>query len=622
MSTKKKKVRHRTFTFQNYTCTVNEGKGSMKFVGSKHITKKTLSGQNELRKEGLMCDVVLKVDDQDIYAHRSILAVHSEYFRAMFTTEMMESRSKEVEIKEVEFHALDKLVEYMYTGVLDVNRDNVQDLLSAACMLHMIEVKDICTNCLQRYIDVTNCLGVWMFSDLHCLTELHNKTAHLFKSRFSTIIQQQEFLMLTKTRLQEILTCDDLSLGTKGEDIVLESVLKWIEYDLSNRQEDLIDLLSSVRLHLVSMSTLRKALEHRIVKTNQECVTIIKDVISHSIGGQQSCDLRGPRQPASSIYVLGGYLQSRTGGNCPHTLTIEKYSTSNNEWTVVGKLPYNLECQSAVVINGEMFFVHKKLKQPKLKIPTFTNVGTVYTLCTFNPVQNEWKTKEVSSQSVWAQLRDFKQSAVAVDKEDNVIYVCGGKEPTGSFTAKSVLKLDIENNHWSQLPSLPELRFNHSAIVVDRRLYVIGGNDVSVHIGNHRQEVKSSVFMYDPDIDSWVEKRNMNTPRLGLGLAEVNGFIYAVGGVSNTARQKTVERYEPKTDTWIYVQNMHKQRSFHSVVTFNNLIYAFGGKSYSLDDGGARTVLNSAEVYDPSTDQWTMLKSMKTARCMMSACLL
>ncbi|XP_070581175.1 kelch-like protein 3 [Ptychodera flava] len=619
----KKKEKHHTFCFQNHTGTVNAIKDSIRFVGAKHIAKKTLSGQNELRKQGLMCDVELTVDGNKLLAHRSVLSVHSEYFRAMFTTGMMESRTKEIEIKEIEFTSLEKLVDYMYTGTLDVNKDNVQDLLNAACMLQIEEVKDICSHCLLRYIDVSNCLGIWTFSEIHHLEEVYNKANHLLKSRFPSITQQEEFLILDKNILQEILTFDDLNLGMKSENVVLESVIRWLNYDLISRAKHLEELLKHVRLHLVSSELLQQVRDEMYIKDNAVCCRMIEEAMPYAEDRQKlPSHLNGPRLPASSIYVLGGYLQSRTGGNCPHTLTIERYDINQDQWKEMGKLPFNLECQNVVSVNGEMFFVHKKLKQPKLKIPTFTNVGTVHTLCTYNVIQNGWKTKEISQYTVLALLCSFKQSAVAVCKDNNVIYVCGGKEPTGSFMQKSVLKLDIENDEWSQLPNLPELRYNHSAIVVDKRLYVIGGNDVSVHIGNVRQEVKSSVVMYDPEEGCWLEKRNMNTPRLGLGLAAVDGYIYAIGGISDTARQKTVERYDPNEDTWTYVSNMHKQRSFLGVATCNNLIYAIGGKSYSNDDGGARTVLNSAEVYDPIKDEWRFISSMKTPRCMMSVSVL
>jgi hypothetical protein len=43
---------------------------------------------NNLRKNKILCDVILKVENQEFYAHRIILSACSDYFCAMFTNEV------------------------------------------------------------------------------------------------------------------------------------------------------------------------------------------------------------------------------------------------------------------------------------------------------------------------------------------------------------------------------------------------------------------------------------------------------------------------------------------------------------------------------------------------------
>jgi hypothetical protein len=45
---------------------------------------------NQLRKNKTLCDVILKVDNEQFYAHRIILSACSDYFCAMFTSEVMQ----------------------------------------------------------------------------------------------------------------------------------------------------------------------------------------------------------------------------------------------------------------------------------------------------------------------------------------------------------------------------------------------------------------------------------------------------------------------------------------------------------------------------------------------------
>ena len=62
--------------------------------------------------------------------------------------------------------------------------------------------------------------------------------------------------------------------------------------------------------------------------------------------------------------------------------------------------------------------------------------------------------------------------------------------------------------------------------------------------------------------DTWAAKAPMHQARAGLGVAAVNGKIYAIGGstasgqyppdVSGGGFVGTNEEYDPETDTWTY----------------------------------------------------------------------
>ncbi|TRO45881.1 galactose oxidase, partial [Candidatus Bathyarchaeota archaeon] len=51
--------------------------------------------------------------------------------------------------------------------------------------------------------------------------------------------------------------------------------------------------------------------------------------------------------------------------------------------------------------------------------------------------------------------------------------------------------------------------------------------------------------------NSWTTKKSMSTARGGLGVAVVNGKIYAIGGSNNDAQLAVNEEYNPATDSWI-----------------------------------------------------------------------
>lgn len=94
-------------------------------------------------------------------AHKSVLSASSPYFRAMFSAGLKEQEQKSVEIHLLSGPIFKVLVDFIYSGNVEITSNNVQDLLVAADMLQLAEVIDLSTSFLEREIDVTNALGIY-----------------------------------------------------------------------------------------------------------------------------------------------------------------------------------------------------------------------------------------------------------------------------------------------------------------------------------------------------------------------------------------------------------------------------------------------------------------------------
>lgn len=94
--------------------------------------------------------------------------------------------------------------------------------------------------------------------------------------------------------------------------------------------------------------------------------------------------------------------------------------------------------------------------------------------------------------------------------------------------------------------------------------------------------------------DSWVAKQPMPTARSGLGVAVVNGKIYAIGGDGGS---NVTEEYNPVTNTWTTKKPMPTGRSRFGIAVYQNKIYVIGGAT-------ANGFTAANEVYDPLTDTW------------------
>jgi hypothetical protein len=118
--------------------------------------------------------------------------------------------------------------------------------------------------------------------------------------------------------------------------------------------------------------------------------------------------------------------------------------------------------------------------------------------------------------------------------------------------------------------------------------------------------------------NSWVSKAPMQQARANLGVATVNGKIYAIGGIvlkyQDHSRRESVEvatneEYDPATDTWT-TKTPIPTESGGCFGVLNDKIYVVGSK---FDQGyydeldhyvpGNKTVFT--QIYNPATESWS-----------------
>ena len=151
----------------------------------------------------------------------------------------------------------------------------------------------------------------------------------------------------------------------------------------------------------------------------------------------------------------------------------------------------------------------------------------------------------------------------------------------------------------TQVAPLNTRRLGVSLAVLGDYLYAIGGSDGANPL--------NSVERYDPITSAWNFVAPMSTSRKHLGAAVLDGYIYAVGGRDDTTELNTVERYNPTTNNWDPVVSMNSRRSGVGLVVANGKLYAVGGFDGSM-------YLKSVEWLDVSCWQWKFCASMNNRR--------
>ncbi|KAH7935342.1 hypothetical protein HPB52_006459 [Rhipicephalus sanguineus] len=208
-----------------------------------------------------------------------------------------------------------------------------------------------------------------------------------------------------------------------------------------------------------------------------------------------------------------------------------------------------------------------------------------------------------------------------------VVYCVGGYQQH----SLGALECLCPPQQWFRLAELGCPRSGLGAAFLGGKLYAVGGRNNS----QDKSYDCASVDCYDPVANAWSACADLQVPRNRVGVAVLDGLLYAVGGSCGTTQHYSVERcafipysvavytslrgyngqarlssvecYDPDRDQWVDVAPMNTCRSGAGVVAVERWIYVVGGY-----DGSSQ--LTSAERYDVERDQWDVVASMKEPR--------
>jgi len=178
------------------------------------------------------------------------------------------------------------------------------------------------------------------------------------------------------------------------------------------------------------------------------------------------------------------------------------------------------------------------------------------------------------------------------------------------IVAKPALSSDeITENFWTLKAPIPTERFELGVAVVNGKIYAIGG--LLLHAFNTYSGVNEE---YDPATDTWVNRASMPTPRANFGIAVYQNKIYCIGGsTSHGVATGVNEVYEPSTDTWDTKSPMPTPRDQINANVVNGKIYLIGGSTNENESRYDPQTSNLNEVYDPQTDTWANKSSLPNA---------
>ncbi|XP_062139209.1 kelch-like protein 26 [Drosophila sulfurigaster albostrigata] len=560
--------------------------------------KNLLFGLNKLRSQGKLTDVTLIVEDHRFKAHRVVLAASSDYFCAMFADcAMIESRKEEITLYGVTARAMGRIILYIYTSLLDLNVDNVEETLAAATHVQVKEVIERCTVFLEQKISMDNCLAIASMAEIYGQLALAERAYRYICAHFKEFAASGDFKDVKMEQLHFILSSNypiDVSelelvqlLCNYGheqqlDDSALHELLRLIKWQYIGYDE-----LKSLSSHPINYALvgeyLAKLQENRVVSrqsatSGQESST----ELGHSQGQEQGpTNMRGMEL---SLLKIGGFEWKGL------TNEIMCFSPTKMKWYELTSIPHIDQCNfGTAVLNNELFIV-----------------GGAYDVCLkeyihpfgfrYCPLRDSW----VSIAPI--QLDRCRFSLNAVGKQH--LYAVGGivEHDDNSEEAlrrmSNVERYDIVSNTWTYMPSLQENRSQHAGVVVGDKLYISGG----IHLAN----ILSSMWCFDTKSERWLELAPMPTPCCDHVLVAIDNRIYACGGWHETLRESRVlvehiYAYDIKTNTWSVETKIPAPKFYSGVTSMRRTIFFVGGldSTESIDRASSETM-----AYDLDTGDW------------------
>ena len=134
-----------------------------------------------------------------------------------------------------DYKTLNEIINYAYSGSIDLNVNNVQNIFSLASLLQIKDIVSACCDYMESQMDFQNSIDVYNFSKHHMCTYLINKSKEFINRNFTEIVKTNEFLELNDSSLlADLISNDDLDVPS--EEFLLNTIVSWIEHDFSVRK--------------------------------------------------------------------------------------------------------------------------------------------------------------------------------------------------------------------------------------------------------------------------------------------------------------------------------------------------------------------------------------------------
>ena len=502
---------------------------------------------NMLRRHDQLCDVTLTTkDDKEFKAHRNVLSAASPFFSKLVQSDMKENREGIVRFGEISGAVMEDVLEFIYTGSVEVTQENSEDLIAAANYLLVPGLKTVSGRFLERQMSKSNCISTFYFAEMYQCDELITNTRKFIHANFASVAEMDEFLNLEAKEVERWISSDDISVAVEAD--VFKIVLKWIEQNKSERKASFEQLFCHVRLASLSRDYLIDVVTNELVQGNSRCLGLASDAIklmAFPVEGNFSQSARKSLETRAIVSCGGKYTFC--------------YLPEKNEWKrLADGLSENRSSNTQMINYRDQLYA-------------FPQTGKAER---YDPVFNSWCTLELSI---------TRSTMVAVVRGE--LYAI---EFNTSTKKSTIRRYDVERGSWQMVLSSHEgYRVDACVVAAGNHLYVCGG------MLEDRCVAKAERF--DAVENKWETIANMQKKRRNTFGVATYGKIFVAGGKPSS---RLCEMYNISTNEWQFISSLDVVHSYGSMMCLKGTLYVLGG---TVDYW--QSELN-VECYDPTEDKW------------------
>ena len=553
-----------------------------------------LKGLEDLRDQELLCDVHLVAEGAKFPAHRVVLAAASPYFQAMFTGGFKENQMSEITLNDTSSKGLESVLDAIYTGELLLLEENVCDVLPVASLLQLSEIVKHCEDFLIAKVSADNCLSFLAAGEKYDLQEAVDSCNKFIMENFDTFSQMAEFTNLSKEKLYNCLSNDQLKTS-HGEINVFRGALKWFEANpganADRDSSDLADLMQQVRFPLIPTDLLLDEIQTcRLISENNQVMKMVSEALrfhSHDKVFLQPLKEGKQFQPRGEQKLALIKTFSNPGPN-------RAYETKLHLINVTGDSPFHTQ-----------FSEHQVPRTFSLSAFSHSVVAKGNYLFIFGTDPDSKKIVAVRfdvKRNVWLDLDtpplDTPPSGgfllgVAITLLKDSIYLLGGVHATRDSqnavqrkVLPCALQYSVETNSWARLANLPRPLGGHAAASQGNYVFSAGGF-------TQDRKVTDKLYAFDVVGKIWLAKASMEEKRANFSLETLGAKLVACGG----SVSPNVEIYDIANDQWTLVQNEVLEHYMSpATVVKDGKVYVIGGDA--TDEDGTRVSTDDVSCVD------------------------